>query len=166
MAGLAPNEVNDDAVTPLASVVPVRFAAGAAFAVMEVLQAKPVFKAYWSAVVALEQPEGIARAVGEAVPDVAFPTMVLAACVARSVSVTRPVAVREVVTVSPEMDGEVERTTFPGVPVTGRLPSTPPLSYKMKPVVPRETVVTPMLIVPAAAVIVHVDARVQFTPLT
>lgn len=74
----APTEVNDDAVTPEASVAPVRFAAGTAFAVIEVLQPNPVFVVQIKADEAVEHVP-MASAVGDAVPLVALPTMVFVA---------------------------------------------------------------------------------------
>ena len=93
-----PTEVSDEAVTPDASVDPVKFAAGTEFAVMEVLHPKPEFVVQVSALDAVEQ-DPTASAVGDAVPLVALPTTVFAACVEWSANVTRPVAVNAVVTV-------------------------------------------------------------------
>ncbi|WP_027798241.1 hypothetical protein [Paraburkholderia dilworthii] len=61
-----------------------------------VLQVNPVFMVQFRALVAVLQL-GIATAVGLAVDAVAFANTVLAACVARSVVVTRPVAVKALV---------------------------------------------------------------------
>ena len=117
IAGFAPNEVSEDAVPPLLSVVPVRLAAGTADAVIEVLQPKPLLVVHCSALEAVEH-DPIERAVGDAAKAVALPTIVLAAWVARAESPISPVAVNEPVTVRPDIDGEVERTTLPAVPVT------------------------------------------------
>ena len=85
---------------------------GTAAAVIDVLQPKPVFVVQISASPAAEHDE-TDYAVGEADPLVALTRTVFVACVARSPSVTRPVALNELVTVSPETDGEVASTTLP-----------------------------------------------------
>ena len=113
-----PTDVRDDAVTPLASVAPVRPEAGTAAAVIAVLHPNPVLVVQMSASAAAEQ-DAIAWAVGEAVPAVALTSTVFAAWVAISPNVTSPVAVRELVTVRPEIDGDVAPTIAP-VPFIAR----------------------------------------------
>jgi hypothetical protein len=70
----------------------------------------------------------VVQSVGEALPAVALHLTVLADILARLALVTRPEAVNDPVTVSPEIDGDVERTTFPADPVTGYSPAVPALS--------------------------------------
>lgn len=94
---IAPREVKEDAVTPEASVLPVRPLAGTAAAVMDVLQPKPVLVVQISALAAVLH-EPTARSVGLAVPLVALPLTVLVAIVARRALASVPVqtAVMEV----------------------------------------------------------------------
>lgn len=84
---IVPSEVRDEAVTPAASVDPVRFAAGTALAVIEVLQPNPVLVVHAKALDAALQ-EGIARSVGTAAPLVALPLTVLVTIVASLAFVT------------------------------------------------------------------------------
>jgi len=86
-------------------------------ALMLVLHAKPVAVVQFSALADVLQL-GTAMAVGLAIEPVALASTVLAACVARSVVVTSPVAVRLPVTVGVAIVGEVARTGAPD-PVTG-----------------------------------------------
>src|SRR5271167_4887193 len=88
-------------VPPLATATcPVNPLAGATAAVIALLQPKPVLVVQINALPAAEHDD-TACAVGEATPDVAFTSTVLAACVAWSARVTSPVAVNDVVTVAP-----------------------------------------------------------------
>jgi hypothetical protein len=84
--------------------------------VMLELQVNPVPEVQFSALVAVEQ-DGITKAVGEAVDAVPLASTVLAACVAMSAVVTRPVAVNAPVIVGLAMVGDVART-LPPDPVT------------------------------------------------
>jgi hypothetical protein len=61
----------------------------------------------------------------------------------RSPLVTRPVAVNDPVTVTPDIVGVVDRTTLPAVPVTGRFPRMPLLLYRISGFVPPLTTVVP-----------------------
>ena len=90
------------AVTPVA---------GTAAAVIDVLQPNPVLVVQIKASAAAEQLD-TACAVGLAEPDVALTRTVFVACVARSASVMRPVAVTELVKVGLAIDGLVENTRF------------------------------------------------------
>jgi hypothetical protein len=94
-------------------------------AAIAVLQVNPVPLVQVSALDA-ELHEGIAKAVGDAVDAVPFANTVLAACVARSPTVTRPVAVRAPVIVGLAIVGDVDSTTLP-LPVDEDAP-VPPLA--------------------------------------
>jgi hypothetical protein len=83
---------------------------------MLALQVNPAPDVQFNALLVVEQL-GMANAVGEAVDAVTFASTVLAACVAMSVVVTRPVAVNAPVTVGLAMVGDVART-LPPDPVT------------------------------------------------
>jgi hypothetical protein len=93
-------------------VLPVTPENGTADAVMLVLHPKPVLVVQFSASAAAEQVDTDC-AVGDADPLVALTSTVLVACVARSPSVTSPVAVNEDVIVGLAMDGDVASTTLP-----------------------------------------------------
>lgn len=64
------------------------------------------------------------------------------------------------ITAVPLNVGEADNTALP-VPVTGYSPSTPALSKRTRVVVPPATTVVPDVIVPAEALIVQVEPRVQ-----
>ena len=112
-------------------------------AAIAVLQPKPVFVVQINAEADVEQVP-TANAVGEAVPAVALPRTVFVAWVATSPSVTRPVAVKEPVTVRPASVPTLvsdEVTTFEAsvVPVNEPAAAAPaakqftPDSYKTRP---------------------------------
>ena len=85
---MVPRLVSDDAVTPAASVVPVKLAAGTAFAVMLVLHPKPVPVVHVTALDAVEQ-DVIARAAGT--PAAVVPMTTFADCAAKPLT-GKPVA--------------------------------------------------------------------------
>jgi hypothetical protein len=96
-------------------------------------------------------------------PSVQVCPFTVVEALARSVFVTRPIAVKDEVTVNPETEGDVISTTFPD-PVVPRLPSVPLLSYKIYPLVPLDTVVVPTVI--PVAVTVQLPPKVQVCPFT
>lgn len=121
--------VRDDVTTLEASVVPVIPEAGTAAAVMDVLHPKPVFVVQFSASPAAEQDVTLC-AIGDADPLVALTRIVFVACVARSASVIKPVAVTAVVNIGLSIDGACDKTTSPKLPVGCMFPRVLSLLYK------------------------------------